>query len=457
MTTRSRTIRTMLTLALGAVASAAQAQVVLPPGGAASPMAAPAPSTQAAASGRTDWSALSLADAARLVLERNREVRLAQRALESARADVITAGAQPNPNLTLGLSAINPQKGVSSTATPRSARLEQLIERGNKRGLRIAQAERLESAASADLDDALRQQWLAVAEAYFDLLLAQERVSIAGETYELAQRGLEATDRRLRAGDVAAADATKQRVEALRAQNEVRAANADLARAQLSLAYLLGAERTAAALRASDRWPSADEVDAPTYDEQAIEARPDVRAARERVVAATRARELAQSLRTRDVTVSAGVDQYPDSPTNTLGSGTSVGVSVTVPLFIRYAYEGEIARAESDARTAEDQLERVIGQARAEVAAARSDLAAAADRLRRFEGSLLAEARRAVDYAEFAYRNGAIGVLDLLDARRTYRAVVLDAANARADYAKAWARWRAGLTQPLAQSSTGRP
>ncbi|MGZ5686008.1 MAG: TolC family protein, partial [Usitatibacter sp.] len=42
--------------------------------------------------------------------------------------------------------------------------------------------------------------------------------------------------------------------------------------------------------------------------------------------------------------------------------------------------------------------------------------------------------------AEFAYARGATGVLDLLDARRSLKAVELDEVQARAEAAKAWAR-----------------
>ncbi len=405
----------------------------------------------------SDLSALGLADALRLVSTRNRDVQIARRALDASRADRISAGAAPNPSVTLGAGVVNPQSGLLKAASPKSARLEQLIERGNKRELRIAQADRLESAAGADLDDTLRQQWLAVSSAYFDLLLAQERLALASETAELFGRSVEANELRLRAGDVAAADVSRLRVDALRAQNEVRAAEADLVRARLSVAYLLGVEREAATLRAADRWPVVEDLRLAESDDSLVERRPDVRAARQRVEAAARARDLARALATRDVTVGAGIDHYPNSETNTLGAGTSVGVSVTFPLFVRYAYEGEIARAESDLLTAQDLAERIGAQARAELAAARSDLDAAAARLRRFEQSLLSEARRSVDYAEFAYRNGALGVIDLLDARRTFRAVSLDAAAARADYAKAWSRWRAGTADPLAALQPRRP
>ena len=44
--------------------------------------------------------------------------------------------------------------------------------------------------------------------------------------------------------------------------------------------------------------------------------------------------------------------------------------------------------------------------------------------------------------AEFAYAKGAMGIMDLLDARRTLRQVQVEAAVARSEHAKALAAWR---------------
>ena len=48
---------------------------------------------------------------------------------------------------------------------------------------------------------------------------------------------------------------------------------------------------------------------------------------------------------------------------------------------------------------------------------------------------------QASDAAEFAYTRGAIGVMDLLDARRQLYATRLEAVNALADYARAYRAW----------------
>jgi cobalt-zinc-cadmium efflux system outer membrane protein len=66
-----------------------------------------------------------------------------------------------------------------------------------------------------------------------------------------------------------------------------------------------------------------------------------------------------------------------------------------------------------------------------------------ADRVRRFQEEILITAKKSADAAEFAFKNGATGVMDVLDARRSYRATRLEALNAQADYAKSLATWRA--------------
>ena len=400
-----------------------------------------------------DFAQLSLSAADALLLQKNRDLQAARRAVEAAQAATLSAGARPNPNLSIGAASINPQVGLGGGAlrdkiVDSSLRIDQLIERGNKRALRLSTAKELETASSADLADTLRQQRLALHGGYYDLLLAQDRLTISADTAALYQRSLEAAALRLKAGDIAGSDVARIQVDALRAQNDVRTAEADRRRAQLALAYLIGAEPQADSIRAVDAWPDPHPLPGANLDEL-IERRPDVRAARTRVAAADAARELAKSLRTRDVSLGAQFDHYPVNPsyaaTSGAGTGNTWGLSVSVPLFTNYYFEGEIQSAEVAYSAAQESLEKTRALAQTEIAKAHADVSAAADRLARYRGGLLADAKKSADAAEFAYKNGAIGVMDLLDARRTLRSIQLDAAAARADYAKALAAWQAGL------------
>lgn len=399
--------------------------------------------TATLAQGSVELSALTLAHAENLLARSNREIALARRALEQSQADVLAAGQRPNPQLSLALQNINPNRGVGagglrSKTVDSVVRIDQLIERGDKPRLRVETAQGFEAAAGEDVSEVARQQLLALRSAYFDLLAAQEKAASSAEAARLFGRTVDAAQLRLKAGDLAAADVARIRVDALRAQNDARAAAAELARVRVAVSYLLGVEGDIAAMRAVSPWPKIRSASPLPATEDEIEARADVRAARARVEAADKARSLAQSLRTRDVSVGAQYEHWPNQADgNNQGTGNSFGVALSIPLFLRHRYEGEVARAQADWYVARDVLEQVRAQARSEVLRAAGELAAARERLVRFESELLAEAARTATAAEFAFRNGAIGVMDLLDARRVLNSIQSDAANARADYAKA--------------------
>ena len=122
------------------------------------------------------------------------------------------------------------------------------------------------------------------------------------------------------------------------------------------------------------------------------------------------------------------------------GTGISYGLTLSVPLHVRHANEGEAARASADFDSAQAVLARAEAQAGAEARLAEADWLAARQRRMRVETEVRPVAREVGSAAEFAYARGATGVLDLLDARRSLKAVELDEVQARADAAKAWAR-----------------
>ena len=387
--------------------------------------------------------ALTLPVAESLFLQRNRELQAARRAVEGADADVVTAGARPNPNLSISTSSISRSLGSGSLPDKRIdtvVGLSQVFERGNKAGLRTQSAQSLATAVRGDQLDVERTQRVALHGAYYELLLAQEKLRINLETATLFQKSIDALTIRLKAGDVAAVDVSRMSVDALRARNDARSAQADVEKAQSVLAYLIGADGDAARLRATDPWPALEKIDLKMVD-VIIDARPDVQAALARAEAADKNRALARSLRTRDVTAGVQYERFPgNEPRN------SAGVNVSVPLFTRYYYDGEIRRAESDYAAAQENLQRVKALASADLRKAASDVSSSAERVQRLRESLLAAAEKAAQGAEFAYSRGAIGVMDVLDARRQLTATRLDAIAVQADYAKALAAWRAATT-----------
>lgn len=405
----------------------------------------------------------------RLALARNHDVRMSNLALQGAGADVISASAAPNPMLTVQTANINPGAGVGagslrSKTVDSTVRIDQLLERGGKRELRRQGALHQEEGARADVRETRRQLRIAVSQAYYDVLAASQRQAILAETAQLYQRSVDAAQKQRQAGDISPADVARLAVEALRAANDEVQARSDVAHARQALALLTGLTPREAQLPLADGWPAPVAFGAFSKDDgagvdnldsdEAIARRPDVMAAQARVAAALSAHKLALASRTRDVSVGVQAEHYPVSPSNPQGSGNSFGISLQVPLFLRYQYDGEIRSAQVALDAAQENLEQTRIQARAELSRTELDVRSDGERLQRIDDSLLPAAKKSAQSAEFAYQHGAMAIADVLDVRRNYRAVQLDALAARSDYAKALAAWQASIRTDSFESTT---
>lgn len=385
---------------------------------------------------------LTLQQAEIIFAERNRELLSARRIAESAEADVLSAAAPPNPELSMGTSRISPRTGVGAGKLTDKyvdtvIGMSQVFERGNKRGLRTEAAQFNAAAARNDENDVARQQRRMLQVAYYDLKLAQERFRISSTAADLFDKSVAAAGHRLRAGDIAATDLSRIQVDALRARNDARNAQAERERSQLALAYLIGAESNAGRIIASDPWPTAAGGLQATATDEVLDRRADIRAARNRVSAAEKNRDLARALLTRNITAGVQYEHFPGDAAN-----NSYGFTISIPIFARYQYAGEIRRAETELQAAQEELERMRAVALGELRRTENDLAAAEERMRRLTDILLPAAEKAANGAEFAHARGATGLMDLLDARRQFYAAQLETISAYADYAKAIAAKR---------------
>src|SRR5471032_1640923 len=450
----------------------------------------------AALGGAAGAQPITLQQAIASALEHNPDLRLSQLGVEGAAAQQTIAGAAPNPTLTLQSFNINANAGVGagglrSKTVDSSVRVDQLIERGGKRELRVENAAKLAAASGSDLRETRRQVRLLVSQAYYDLLAADGKLAITRESAQLFDRTVEAARKRQHAGDLAPADVARAQVDALRARNDVLQAESDLFVARQTLALLIGEPANAAQLTALDAWPdvpaavtdnvASDAVNASAVNTGAssigvadvasgvnvgratagilndgdadgmLSRRPDVLAAQARFDAAQAARKLALAARSADVTVGLQFEHYPTSITNTQGSGNSFGIALQIPLFVRYGYDGEIRAADVALDTARENMHQARVQARSELELSEERVRSAADKLRRYEGSggdsIIGAAKKSADAAEFAFQRGALAIMDLLDVRRTYRAAQLEALAACADYAKSLAALQAATSE----------
>lgn len=384
--------------------------------------------------------AIYLKDIDHLLAERNRSLIATRRATAAGEAGIDIASGRPNPVVSLNTSGFNSRRMSAGGNLDTVLRIDQPIERGGKRDLRLAVADSLLQADRSNEAEMLRQQRLMAIQAYFDLKAAEDKSRFADESVLMARKVMTKAEFRLKAGDLSPSDVARIRTDALKAESDAHQAAVDLRRSRLLLAQLLALESDAPRLASADPWPQLASL--PT-DQPAIEQRPDVVAARLRLEAAERAIGLAKSQQVRDVTVGAQLERAPDERNN-----TTLGFGVSIPLFTGYDYRGEIRRAHVDRDAANDELARLRAMAAAEFEQARFEAERLSQRARQLRDEALPSARKASDGVQFAFSQGAASVLDVIDARRSLYAIETDTANALADAAKSRAAWAAALNRP---------
>jgi cobalt-zinc-cadmium efflux system outer membrane protein len=101
---------------------------------------------------------------------------------------------------------------------------------------------------------------------------------------------------------------------------------------------------------------------------------------------------------------------------------------------VLYQQQGEIKRADSDAKAAERTLEKTRAQVLSDVTQAFAGYVAARSKVQRMEEKLLEQARVSRDLAQHMYQKGAASCSDFLDAQRSYVASQLEYHQDLADY-----------------------
>jgi cobalt-zinc-cadmium efflux system outer membrane protein len=373
-----------------------------------------------------------------LFYQRNLNIIAAKYGLDQAKAQEIIASAIPNPVFNLNMDQMAGRYPPHTSAGTHVS-IDQLIEIGGKRRLRIEGSQLGTEAAENDLKDTIRIFSNAVRHAFYGLLLSQKSVAIAQEAVEGYKEILQASKLRLKAGDIAQRDFTRIEVEALNSQSDLDKTLANLTRARSELAVLLAWPEKAKQFVAENRWPEIERFHYPLDNEealihQALFQRPDIRAAQLRIDQARKNLELARRLRIPDITVSAG---YAHDYGNIVVNSAMIGISVPLPLF--YQYKGEISKAAVEVNGAELQIQQVEQNLRTEIMSAVAAWNATTAVVKRYEESVLDRIAKVQASAEFAYNHGNTDIIDLIQARRDYKARMLEYYVTLADRSFAYA------------------
>jgi cobalt-zinc-cadmium efflux system outer membrane protein len=355
---------------------------------------------------------LTLERAIERFLRHNVAVEAARHRVDVARAERIAARLRPNPTVTVSaenvkLSGPTPTGDLYEVTTS----LSHPIELGGKRQLRREVADLGVTLAEAQLADALRQRLGEVKRSFYETLLARTTVEYATETRDGFGELVTLNQTRLEEGAIAEGELLKVRLEHVKSDAAVRQAELAMRQTGIRLLDLLG-ERdfsTAGSVAGPLDRPTAT-LDLGTLRETALRERPSLRAASHAVALAERRVALERARATVDIEPFMGYRRAGEN--NTL----VFGIAIPFPIYDRN--QAGIARAVAEQQLAVTDLALQRNRALAELESAWQAWQAARGQMGSFEaGVRQAEEVRAVALA--AYQEGAIGLLEYLEAQRT--------------------------------------
>lgn len=385
---------------------------------------------------------ITLDEAIQLAMQHNHNMNAARTTIQQSEADERSANVRPNPSLfadweylPLGAPAHqNPAVyGGQSTAdylhnnTEGDIGLSYLIERGKKRQHRLQAAKDLTAQTRYLVADNERTLTFNVASLFVNAQLAQSTIELAEKDLASFRKTVELGELRYTKGAISEDDYLKIKLQLLQFETDYQQAQLAKIQALSDLRQLLGYESVAPdydVAGAFDYQPIAGNME--DFQLKALQNRPDLRAAQQGVIAARSQYEVQKTIAKPDVTVQANY-----SHVNAINAVTFYG-SIPLPIFNRN--QGQIQHTRIAITQAQEQEKAANGQTLTDVRDAYEALRVSDRVIQFYKSSYLDVAQKDRDIAEYAYKRGAVSLLDFLDAERNYRATQLAYRQALASY-----------------------
>ncbi|HKE29221.1 MAG TPA: TolC family protein [Bryobacteraceae bacterium] len=354
----------------------------------------------------------------------NPTLKAARLNIDESRAAEITAYLRPNPDFSLTVDGfqITPGQGVwrPLSGVVQTPGISYLHERRHKRELRRDSAHESTVIAESTYSDQDRTLLFTLRNAFVQTLQAKAVLQNARENLDYWDRELGVNRMRFRSGDLAQVDLDRLELQRVQFESDFETATVSLRTAKIQLLMLLD-DRTplerfdvTGPYEFAERLLSMEEVRA-----QALEHRPDLKAALQNVALARLNHQLAVANGSTDPTFSVWYS-HNSSFANPFSNQT-VGGSISFPLRIFDRNQGEKARTQIDIRRNERLLDAARAQVFSDVDSAYVTLLSTLNLLKPYRDKYLKLAADTRNRMSFSYRNGGASLLDYLDAEKSYR------------------------------------
>jgi outer membrane protein TolC len=277
-----------------------------------------------------------------------------------------------------------------------------------------------------------------VVDAFYALVGATALVAVNEENVGVTKQFVESARKRVRAGAAGNFELLRVMNELRRAQTDLMRAQADEQSARIELNALLGRLPDVQTIVATGR----TDLTAQSMDEliaRALLSDPQTAVIRAQLAQSTAEQRASQLRRLPSLSVGVGTQMTTAATFPSSSKGAAISASLSIPLFDYGTIRGAVREAQANSAVATLQLQGRQFAVREQVTQAIAALRAARAQLE-FARDSQTQAVKALQVAEYGYRQGALGALDVLAARNAAIAARGQAERSAAEAAAGVAR-----------------
>lgn len=384
----------------------------------------------------------------------NTAMQAARLNIDELKAQEITADLRPNPTFTLSADGtqISPSNGVWKpfAGTFVSPNISYLFERRHKRGLRLEVAQEGTAVGIAQLSDSERTLLFNLRNAFVGVLQAKAVLRLAQENLDRYDKILKISSDRFEAGDIAHIDLDRLELQRLQYESDLQTALVNLHTTKINLLALMNDRRPIESFDVEGTYDfSEDILPLDDYRKDALDTRPDLRAAALSVKQAESSYKLAEADGSTDPTI--GLWFTHNGSFNNPDALNTLGASVSIPLRIFDQNQGEKQRTKIDITRNERLRAGAEIQVYSDVDTAYATIVSNINLLKPYKRKYREQAVRVRDTVQFSYQHGGASLLDFLSAESDYRAVELNYVNLIGSYLTAAAQLNQAVGREVIQ------
>ena len=324
--------------------------------------------------------------------------------------------------------------------------ITQALEFPGKRLLKGKIATRESEEIMQDIEQLKLDLVFQVKQAFYNLLLSQEKLKYAQQDLELAQDFLKKAEVKFDAGDIAQVEVLRAKVEASKAANQLRVSQNEVTLAKAYLNFLMARKKYTPLEIRGELKKQEVPLELENLKSRALSFRPEIK-------------RINLSLERENLQKKQAYMSYlPDFELGASrhwieGEGTwwDFTISLPIPLFFWQPAKGEIAEATANIISLKNDWEHLTNSINLEVEEAYTNAVAAQNQIDLFEEEIIAQAREVYNMMLFSFQEGEIGGIELIEARRTLIESNKSYADALFNYAVALA----ALEKSIGQSFQG--